>query len=181
MAAVNLPAGRRGSRLLVLLLALLFCGLWQGRGSRNLTSQPPLAPPAVFVGLQGAVARPGIYVFSQPPSLSCLLQQAGEPQLLTGPDLHLPSGDVVTITTNGQITTAPLPGAVRLTLGLPLDLNRATAADLEAVPGLGPVLARRLVQYREEQGPFRNLEQLLDISGIGAAKLAQIRPYLALR
>lgn len=181
MISGDQPAGNRGLRILVLLLALALCGLWQGRSSRSLTSQPPSVPPAVFVGLQGAVARPGIYVFHQLPSLNCLLQQAGGPQLPTGSDLYLPSGEMVTIAANGQITTAPLPGAVRLTLGLPLDLNRATAADLEAVPGLGPVLARRLVQYREKQGPFRDLEQLLNISGIGAVKLEQIRPYLAVR
>jgi len=54
-------------------------------------------------------------------------------------------------------------------------LNLADAVELEALPGVGPVLAGRIVAYREAHGPFVELEDLLDVSGIGEAKLAALR------
>ena len=54
-------------------------------------------------------------------------------------------------------------------------LNRASAADLEALPGVGPVLAERIVAFRDANGPFSTVEDLLQIPGIGEAKLASIR------
>jgi competence protein ComEA len=59
-------------------------------------------------------------------------------------------------------------------------LNRATAAELEALPGVGPVLAERIVAYRDEKGPFGTLEDLLDVPGIGEAKLSSFRDLLAI-
>ena len=57
----------------------------------------------------------------------------------------------------------------------PVDLNRATAADLDALPGIGPVLAQRIVDYRQEQGPFTSVDQLDDVPGIGPALFAQLK------
>jgi competence ComEA-like helix-hairpin-helix protein len=59
-----------------------------------------------------------------------------------------------------------------------LDINRATAADFEKLPGIGPELARRIVAYRKEHGPFRRVEDLLVIRGMGEKKWRAIRPYL---
>ena len=56
-----------------------------------------------------------------------------------------------------------------------ISLNRATASDLETLPGVGPVTAQRIVDHREEHGPYATLEDLLDVSGIGEAKLDAIR------
>lgn len=60
----------------------------------------------------------------------------------------------------------------------PLDLNAATAAQLEQVPGIGPATANAIVQFREKSGPFQRVEDLLAIRGISARKLAKIRPYV---
>lgn len=57
----------------------------------------------------------------------------------------------------------------------PLDLNSATASELEELPGIGPGLARRIVAYRETHGPFRSVEELLNVPGIGPATLERIR------
>ncbi len=59
--------------------------------------------------------------------------------------------------------------------GGPIQLNRATAAELDELPGIGPVIAQRIVDYRETKGPFQTVEDLLDVPGIGEAKLASIR------
>ena len=58
-------------------------------------------------------------------------------------------------------------------------INQATPRELEGVPGLGPVLAARIVHHRETGGPFRELEDLLDVPGIGEKKLAAFRQYIA--
>jgi competence protein ComEA len=71
-----------------------------------------------------------------------------------------------------------MSGEQLLNLGLPLDLNTATAEDLEALPGIGPVMAQRLVQHRQTHGPFKDVEDLLAVSGIGEKKLARLKPYL---
>lgn len=59
-----------------------------------------------------------------------------------------------------------------------LDVNAATAAELEELPEIGPVLAGRILEYREAHGAFSSVDQLTDISGIGAASLERIRPFV---
>lgn len=62
-----------------------------------------------------------------------------------------------------------------------IDLNTATAADLETLPGVGPVLAARILDYRAAYGPFRAVEELLNVSGIGEKKLEAIRSLVTVR
>ncbi len=73
---------------------------------------------------------------------------------------------------------APAPPAGPAGSRAPLDLNAASAAELDALPGIGPVLAARIVQYRREHGRFRSLDELLAVPGIGARLLARLRPAL---
>ena len=56
----------------------------------------------------------------------------------------------------------------------PLDLNTATAEELDTLPGIGPALAERIVAYRETNGPFEHVEEILEVSGIGEAKFADL-------
>jgi len=58
-----------------------------------------------------------------------------------------------------------------------LNINTARDFDLEALPRIGPVTARAIVEYRESHGPFRSLEDLKNVKGIGPVKLEAIRPY----
>jgi competence protein ComEA len=60
-------------------------------------------------------------------------------------------------------------------IGGQLDLNLADAAALEALPGVGPTIASRIIDYRKAHGPFRSVDQLDEISGIGAETLAELR------
>ncbi len=60
-----------------------------------------------------------------------------------------------------------------------IDLNTASAGELEALPGVGPVLAERIVAFRTQHGPFATVEDLLDVPGIGEAKLTQMREAIA--
>lgn len=63
----------------------------------------------------------------------------------------------------------------------PLDLNSATAEQLDTLPGIGPALAERIVAYRAEHGPFAQVEQLNDVKGIGDKTLEKLRPQLTLK
>ena len=59
-----------------------------------------------------------------------------------------------------------------------LDLNTATQEELDALPGIGPVKAEAILQYREESGPFRTVEEIMEVKGIGEKTLEQLRPYV---
>ncbi|MBQ9392789.1 MAG: helix-hairpin-helix domain-containing protein [Oscillospiraceae bacterium] len=59
-----------------------------------------------------------------------------------------------------------------------LDLNRADAAALERLPGVGPTLAARIVDYRRAHGAFASVEELLQVEGVGPATLEGLRPYV---
>jgi len=60
----------------------------------------------------------------------------------------------------------------------PVDLNTSGRADLQLLPGIGPVLADRLIAYRDRHGPFSSLESLRHVKGIGSKTLHKLRPYL---
>jgi competence protein ComEA len=72
----------------------------------------------------------------------------------------------------------PLSAAERLAVGLPIDLNAATAEELASIPGLGPRLAGEVVAERTARGPWGSVDGLLRVRGIGPARLERARPYL---
>jgi competence protein ComEA len=72
----------------------------------------------------------------------------------------------------------PLNGLELVLLGRPLDLNRATAEDLAAVPGIGPGLAADVVREREERGPFHSPDALRRVRGIGPVRMERARPWV---
>lgn len=71
-----------------------------------------------------------------------------------------------------------VPPASNRSVEQKLDLNRATEQDFEALPGIGPVLAERIVEYRQARGAFRNVEQLRLVKGIGKKKFERIRSLI---
>ena len=67
-----------------------------------------------------------------------------------------------------------------LVLAGTININAASALELEELPGIGPVLAQAIVDYREEHGSFESAEQLTEVYGIGEGKLEAMRPFLRL-
>jgi competence protein ComEA len=111
--------------------------------------------------ISGAVASPGIYPWQEGDTLQTLLFDAGvEPDAdLNHIEIHVPQA--------GQ--TASLQK---------IDINRAEPWLLEALPGIGEVLAQRIVDYRNENGPFRTVGDLLKVSGISQGTLDKIEDYI---
>jgi competence protein ComEA len=60
----------------------------------------------------------------------------------------------------------------------PVDLNRASAQELIGLPGIGEVMAKRIIDFREQNGPFERVEDLMKVKGIGEKSFAKLRPYV---
>jgi len=177
---MKIPYFSRAQQAVILLLGAALLFLWAWRANFFL---PPAPPPArisnfVFVEVAGAAVYPGVYKFDHVPTLTEAWRRAGVAAPAPAGDIKLPSGTRVEIEGTGQYRLGRMAGETLMTLGLTLDLNEATAQDLEALPGIGPVLAKRIVDYRAAHGPFRKAEDLLDVSGIGPIKLEKIKPHL---
>ena len=76
--------------------------------------------------------------------------------------------------------TKRLVGSNRLLVGMKMDLNEADERDLQVLPRIGPVLARRIVEYRKRNGFFGALEEIMDVKGIGPKTFLKIERYLAI-
>lgn len=179
---MRLPYFSRSQLGVILLLGAALAFVWAWRANFWL---PPSPPPSknlemVFIEVTGAAAHPGVYSFDHPPTLLEVWRRAGGPGTQSPDDLKLPSGSRVEITPQGRYQLGRMSGAQLLTLGLALDLNAATAQDLEALPGIGPVLAKGILDYRTAHGPFKKVEDLIEVSGIGPKKLEKIRLYLVI-
>ena len=151
----------------------------------ELLSSPTPEPIVVYV--TGAVNRPGVYRLPLDSRLVDAVQQAGG--FLAGADFSqvnladkLKDGAQIVIPGSGEIPTpqltiggdgllvTPTPPA-----GQPVNLNTATADQLDQLPGIGPTAAQKIVEYRTANGPFTVLEDLLKVPGIGPSTLEEIR------
>jgi competence protein ComEA len=198
--AVRWDPGRPGASALWLvgLLAALLLVAWtwlnrptvdevpqtRPEGSAAVSSAPPTPPvgeagdtsPTVVVSVVGLVARPGLVTLPTGARVADALDAAGG--LL--PEADPASVNLAAVVADGQQVTvgvpgAPVPGpdAVPGSAG-PLDLNTAGVAELDALPGIGPVLAQRIVDHRTREGPFTSVDQLDDVPGIGPAIAAEL-------
>ncbi len=170
----------RAQQGVILLLGAALLFLWAWRANFWLPPSPPPAKPLdlVFVEVSGAAAHPGVYSFDHAPTLAEAWRRAGVSTPPPVGDTKLASGTRVEIDEKGGYRLGRMSGDALMTLGLALNLNTATLKDLDALPGIGPALAKRIVDYREKHGPFKKIDDLEQVSGIGLKKLEKIKPYL---
>ena len=140
--------------------------------------------PVVVVQAAGAVARPGLYRLPPGARVDDLVTAAGGLAADADADrinlaAPLVDGQKVYVPRVGEpIPSDAAPSGTSASSSQPIDLNTATAAQLDALPGVGPSTAQAIVDYRTQHGRFRSVDDLLDVRGIGAAKLEQIRPLV---
>ncbi|MEV7024741.1 ComEA family DNA-binding protein [Kitasatospora sp. NPDC093558] len=154
---------------------------------------PPVVEPVVVVDVGGRVHTPGLHTLPSGSRVADALRVAGGPL----PETDTRSLNLARVLTDGeQIRVgepAPPSGTVAGTTAgpgpgpppavpprQPVSLNRATVEQLDTLPGVGPTLAQRILAFRTSHGSFRTLDQLRQVSGIGARTYAEIRPLLTL-
>ena len=194
----RLEALSRGELIgLVALLAVTLggAGLWYVRSlprpvevaaapSGGTASAPASASPSpelvVLVDVAGWVRRPGVYEFTEGARVIDAIDAAGGARsgaLLEALNLAAPLTDGIQILVprEGQEGVAPAPVTGGAVAGGLVNVNSAIATELEELPGIGEVIAQRIIDYRTENGPFATVDELLDVSGIGDAILESIR------
>ena len=186
--------------LVGLLLGLLVAGLvvlaLQAPQGQEIAVLPPATPEPeatagpVRVYVSGAVATPGVYALPAGSIAQDALALAGGPladAALTHLNLAkaLREGDTLYVPRAGEPAPAPtLPSPASglagegVGPGTRIDLNTATAEQLDALPKIGPATAQRIIAYREEHGGFKSVEEINEVSGIGDVTYGLIKDLL---
>jgi competence protein ComEA len=179
-----------GRRVLVALAVLAGLGLLGGyavaararpKAARISIRSSEATPPSrrVYVHVGGAVRHPGLYRVAAGARVFDAIRSAGGP--LEEADLDglnlaakLKDGDKVLVPQRGSPGEGGDPAGPQGASSL-VNLNTATVADLDTLPGIGPALAQRIIEYRSKAGGFRTVDELDNVSGIGPAKLDELR------
>lgn len=166
---------------IALALVLLFAGFLlvrsPGRGKVEVITAGEVEegrePEEIVVYVSGAVKSPGIQRLPAGSRVADALERAGGPL----PEADLEGLNLAQKLTDGQRIHVPRRGQLSpgSTKSDRVNINTAPASELEKLPGIGPTLASRIVEYREENGPFRRLEDLKKVRGIGESKLRELR------
>jgi competence protein ComEA len=91
------------------------------------------------------------------------------------------NGDKVTLSHDGSAMFSRMSGRKSLSLGVPIGINSARADDLDELPGIGPKLAEKIIDYRRNlRSGFNSIDELYNVDGIGQKKLEAIKPHISL-
>lgn len=135
----------------------------------------------VTVSVEGEVNSPGVFTLVANARLNDAITAAGgltadadvsglnlATRIGDGETIHIPS-----VINASPVTTNPTGGGL-------VDINTASAIELDQLPGIGEVLAARIVEFRERFGPFTSVDQLIDVEGISESTLEELRPLITI-
>ena len=150
----------------------------------NLRAEPPPARKVV-VHVVGQVYKPGLYSLPEGSRVDDAIKRAGGPKpkaALTLVNLAAPvaDGQQVVVPSNREAAQALAGGSMAGGAGGPVHLNSATLDQLDELPGIGPVTAQKILDYRSEHGAFGSVEELDAVPGIGPATLDELRDLVDL-
>ncbi len=184
----------------ILFLTLSLCFFFFLTGPRSLKEGKPLLSPSqrdafqipsrgkeFVLELDGNVERRGIIQVEPGITVGEALEKAGgvfgglslpkdalEQKIERNSRLSvLPGGEG-----KGSVLVEALPPPKLKILSIPICINSATVEELDALPGIGPKVAQAIVEFRERYGNFSSAEDLLQVPGIGAKKLAAFKPHI---
>ena len=183
-----LPISRRQAIVVVLTLAVvvLLAARWGGRQAP--ASAPAAKPvrvhaappkrPRLVVDVTGAVRRPGLYRFADGSRAADAISRAGGPTRkadLEAINLAAPlvDGQQLLVPRRGPPGLGSASGATGP--ASPVSLSSATVEQLDSLPGVGPVTAQKIVDYRTAHGAFRSVEELDAVPGIGPGRIEQLK------
>lgn len=188
----TLSRGEIAGLIVVLVAVLGGAGLWYARSlpkpvtiaqaepGAAVSSVSPSPAVTLIVDVAGEVQQPGVYEFAEGDRVIDAIERAGG---------QLPKADLSLLNLAAPLTdgtqilvskagppgvVVPGGGTVGSSGGL-ININSASATELETLSGIGEVLAATIVEYREQNGPFASVDDLMDVSGIGPATLEEIR------
>ena len=153
------------------------------RGNTQINSAPEIIPvtiaePEIFVDVTGAVNNPGVYSLTGRSRVIDAIKAAGD----SAPGADLSTINLARVLNDGEqiyvdstvVNSSGQRVSKKVSSG-PININRATPRQLDALDGIGPVIAGRIIEYRKKNGSFLTVDDLQKVSGIGAAKFAQIK------
>ena len=181
--------------LIVVLVAVLGgAGLWYARslpkpvtiaqagpGAAQQASSSPSPAVTLIVDVAGAVHQPGVYEFAEGDRVIDAIERAGGPDAEGRPQPPEPGGAARRRNPDPRAEGRAAGrgrcrgAATGSSAGGLININSASATELEALSGIGEVLAATIVEYRDQNGPFATVDDLMDVSGIGPATLEEIR------
>jgi competence protein ComEA len=181
---------RQKGLFLFSILILGFLGFLFGEINQKSTlPEKTTAKPGITIELEGTVHRPSLLHYSQKTTVQQVIQDGGgvlgDQTLSASEAEEVLSRDAALQVDRGRkgeilIQQKPLSAKALWIIGRPIPLNQATAEDLDRIPGVGPGLARRIIEYRQHIGIFSSLGQLKEVNGIKEKTFEKIKGYLTL-
>ncbi|MGD6853694.1 helix-hairpin-helix domain-containing protein [Bacillus infantis] len=148
------------------------------------------APPVIKVDVKGSVRKPGLYEAADGERVADLIQKAGgltEKADETRINFAQRVGDemVIYVPEEGEELSGATEPAQAISAASEADgmvnINSAGSEELQDIPGIGPSKAAAIIEYRETEGPFQSLEDLMQISGIGEKTFEKLKSYIKLK
>jgi competence protein ComEA len=185
LRSLGVPQRRVLAVVAVLALALVFGPRLLGHGGSPAQAIPPLrtatharaARQLLVVDVAGAVRHPGLRRLARGTRVADAVAAAGgataKAELaLVNLAAPLADGEQIVVPARGSPLAAAAGGSAS---SAPLDLNSATPEQLDALPGIGPATAAKIIAYRQAHGPFQSVDELDAVPGIGPARIEQLK------